>query len=123
MPTGPRTATISPNSEKNNRAATGIQGLDYILEGGFPRNRIYLVEGHPGSGKTTLGLQFLLEGQQHQETGLCISLSENKQELEQVAASHGWSLRGIELYELDKLEDQYRPETQYTVFHPAEVEL
>ena len=123
MSTGQQSATTSPNSETNNRAATGILGLDYILEGGFPRNRIYLVEGHPGSGKTTLGLQFLMEGQQHQEAGLCISLSENKQELQQVAASHGWSLHGIELYELEKLEDQYRPETQYTVFHPAEVEL
>ncbi|HLK62624.1 MAG TPA: ATPase domain-containing protein [Bryobacteraceae bacterium] len=106
-----------------NRATTGIKGLDYILGGGFPRNRIYLIEGHPGSGKTTLGLQFLLEGRQRGETGLCISLSENREELQLVADSHGWSLDGIELYELEKLEDQFKPETQYTVFHPGEVEL
>jgi circadian clock protein KaiC len=104
-------------------ASTGIRGLDFILGGGLPRNRIYLVEGHPGSGKTTLGLQFLLEGCKNGESTLCISLSENREELEMVAESHGWSLEGIELYELEKLEDQFKPETQYTVFHPGEVEL
>jgi circadian clock protein KaiC len=105
------------------RAPAGVEGLDYILGGGFPRNRIYLVEGHPGSGKTTLGLQFLLEGRRQGETGLCIALSENREELEVVAHSHGWSLDGIHLYELEKLEDQFKPEAQYTVFHPGEVEL
>src|SRR5581483_7575224 len=107
----------------NERAKTGIEGLDYILGGGFPRNRIYLIEGHPGSGKTTLGLQFLLEGLKQGETGLCVSLSENKEELALVASSHGWSVDGLHLYELEKLEDQFKPETQYTVFHPGEVEL
>src|SRR5947208_17056732 len=84
------------------RATTGIEGLDYILGGGFPRNRVFLIEGHPGSGKTTLGLQFLLEGRKRGETALCVSLSENKEELELVASSHGWSVEGIELYELEK---------------------
>jgi circadian clock protein KaiC len=107
----------------SDRATTGIEGLDCILGGGLPRNRIYLIEGHPGSGKTTLGLQFLLEGRKRGETSLCVSLSENKEELELVAASHGWSVEGIDLYELEKLEDQFNPETQYTVFHPGEVEL
>ncbi len=123
MSLSPKTVPTSLNLPAADRASTGIDGLDYILGGGFPRNRIYLIEGHPGSGKTTLGLQFLLEGRERGEVGLCISLSENREELHLVADSHGWSIEGIELYELEKLEDQFKPETQYTVFHPGEVEL
>src|SRR5579871_4747523 len=93
---------VDSRPSPDHRAPTGIDGLDHILGGGFPRNRIYLIEGHPGSGKTTLGLQFLLEGLKRGETALCISLSENREELQLVAASHGWSLDGIELYELEK---------------------
>ncbi|SRR5581483_25606 len=123
MSSGPEIRLTALEPAATSHAATGIEGLDYILGGGFPRNRIYLIEGHPGSGKTTLGLQFLLQGRRQGETALCISLSENREELELVAKSHGWSLEGIELYELEKLEDQFKPETQYTVFHPGEVEL
>jgi circadian clock protein KaiC len=119
----PVSVLTSFESPASARATTGIEGLDYVLGGGFPRNRIYLIEGHPGSGKTTLGLQFLLEGQRQGETGLCITLSENREELELVANSHGWSVEKMALYELEKLEDQFNPETQYTVFHPGEVEL
>src|SRR4051794_35048871 len=82
------------------RMRTGIEGLDNILEGGFPENRIYLVEGEPGTGKTTLALQFLLEGARAGEAGLYVTLSETKEELEAVAASHGWSLQGFQIYEL-----------------------
>ncbi len=123
MSSGPQGAPVPIDFPSDSRAATGIEGLDYILGGGLPRNRIYLIEGHPGSGKTTLGMQFLLEGRKRGETGLCIALSENKEELQLIANSHGWSLDGIELYELEKLEDQFKPETKYTVFHPGEVEL
>ncbi len=123
MSSGPKSVLTSLDKAPVERAATGIEGLDYILGGGLPRNRVYLIEGHPGSGKTTLGLQFLLEGRRIGETALCVSLSENAEELQLVADSHGWSLDGIQLYELEKLEDQFRPETQYTVFHPGEVEL
>jgi circadian clock protein KaiC len=105
------------------RASTGVPGLDYILCGGLPRNRLYLVQGHPGSGKTTLGLQFLLEGRRRGETTLVVALSENRSELHHVARSHGWNLDRIELYELESVEDQYQPENQYTVFHPSEIEL
>jgi circadian clock protein KaiC len=116
-------ATAGPDPKvADDRATTGIEGLDYILGGGFPRERLYLVEGHPGSGKTTLGLQFLLEGRRRGETGLFIALSENRSELQHVAASHGLSLDGIELYEMESLES-HQPENQYTVFHPSEVEL
>src|SRR6266436_3093634 len=86
------------------RASTGINGLDDILLGGLPRNRLYLVEGHPGTGKTTLGLQFLLEGVRLGERVLYVTLSESRQELIEVAYSHGWSLDGVDLYELDSRE-------------------
>jgi circadian clock protein KaiC len=102
---------------------TGIEGLDNILEGGFPENRIYLIEGDPGTGKTTLALQFLLEGVRLGEAGLYVTLSETKEELEAVAASHGWSLDGFRIYELLPTAESLNPESQYTIFHPSEIEL
>jgi circadian clock protein KaiC len=102
---------------------TGIQGLDDILGGGLPPFRQYLVEGTPGTGKTTLSLQFLLEGRRRGEKCLYITLSETKAELLDVAASHGWNLDGIELYELEAAESRLKPEDEYTVFRPEEVEL
>src|SRR5262249_6345399 len=85
--------------------------------------RLYLVEGDPGAGKTTLALQFLLEGEKGGERGLYITLSETKQELVAVAASHGWSLEGIDVFELIPSEEALRPDPQTTLFHPAEGEL
>ena len=105
------------------RMATGIEGLDDILQGGFPANRIYLVEGEPGTGKTTLALQFLLEGLRLGEAGLYVTLSETKEELEASARSHGWSLDGIDIHELVSAGDALKPESQYTIFHPSEIEL
>ncbi len=102
---------------------TGIAGLDEVLPGGLPANRLYLVEGMPGTGKTTLALQFLLEGRRSGERGLYVTLSETKEELLQVAESHGWSLDGIDLYELGASQARLEPEQGYTVFHPEEVEL
>jgi circadian clock protein KaiC len=81
------------------------------------------MEGDPGTGKTTFALQFLLEGHRHGEKGLYITLSETKAELHTVAASHGWSLDGIALFELESLEQRLKPADQYTVFYPSEVEL
>lgn len=103
--------------------STGIPGLDYILLGGLPANHLYLVEGDPGTGKTTLGLQFLLAGKARGEKGLYVTLSETKAELSTVAESHGWSLDGVGLFELESLEERLQREHQYTVFHPSEVEL
>ncbi|HJU53643.1 MAG TPA: ATPase domain-containing protein [Pyrinomonadaceae bacterium] len=102
---------------------TGIEGLDNILEGGFPANRIYLVEGDPGTGKTTLALQFLLEGARRGEPGLYVTLSETKEELLSVAESHGWTLEGFGIYELLPTASSLNPESQYTIFHPSEIEL
>ena len=103
--------------------STGIEGLDHILGGGFTPNRLYLLEGEPGSGKTTMGLQFLLAGVQAGETVLYVTLSETRDELLETAASHGWSLDGIHIHELLPMGDQLDPESQYTMFHPSEVEL
>lgn len=101
----------------------GIEGLDDILGGGLPRNRLYLVQGDPGVGKTTLALQFLLEGVKQGETGLYITLSETKEELEVVAESHGWDLRKINLFELSAVTESLKGEANNTFFHPSEVEL
>jgi circadian clock protein KaiC len=104
-------------------AATGVAGLDDILGGGLTPNRLYLLEGMPGSGKTTLAFQFLLEGARRGESVLYITLSETKEEISAVAESHGWSLQGVQIRELVPSEQSLEPGEQYTVFHPSEVEL
>jgi circadian clock protein KaiC len=103
--------------------ATGIPGFDEILCGGFTPDRVYLVEGDPGAGKTTFALRFLLEGTRHGESVLYVTLSETIVELRAVARSHGWSLKGIHLLELIASEESLAPDAQLTMFHPSEVEL
>src|ERR1700733_7005029 len=112
-----------PPEQKKSVAATGIEGLDNVLGGGLRPNRLYLIEGVPGSGKTTLSIQFLREGVRLGEAVLYITLSETKEELQEVAESHGWSLDGITIRELVPSESALHPEEQYTMFHPADVEL
>jgi circadian clock protein KaiC len=118
-PTGQRKKGGIDHLEKT---TTGIPGLDYLLRGGLPAHRIHLVEGHPGAGKTTVGMQFLLEGVRRGESCMYITLSETEEELRANAASHGWSLDGIHIQELQPSEN-LRPEEQYTLFHPSEIEL
>jgi circadian clock protein KaiC len=103
--------------------STGISGLDEILAGGLPRHRVHLLEGDPGSGKTTIALQFLLAGVARRDTCLYVALSETSEELRAVARSHGWTLDGIHVYELTPSEGVLRPDEQYTLFHPSDVEL
>src|SRR5262245_33098737 len=88
------------NPVSSSRAKTGIEGLDDVLSGGLTPHRLYLLEGVPGSGKTTLALQFLLEGARLSEPVLYITLSETEEELRAVAASHDWSLEGVTIREL-----------------------
>lgn len=116
---------MSGQSEKSAVAwaKTGVAGLDEVLSGGLTPNHLYLVEGVPGSGKTTLALQFLLEGVRCGEPVLYVTLSETKEEVTAVAASHGWSLEGVSIRELVPSAESLRPDEQYTMFHPSEVEL
>jgi circadian clock protein KaiC len=104
-------------------AGSGIAELDSILRGGFPRNRMCLLQGPPGSGKTTLALQFLLAGSQQGEKGAYITFSETASELRQSAKSHGWSLKALSVIDLTRMNSELGLEKQYTVLHPADVEL
>lgn len=105
------------------RISTGSNGLDLILGGGFDPERMYLYEGQPGAGKTTLALQFLLEGVRRGERTLYITLSETERELELVAQRHGWSLAGVDVFELVPSETTLDPSQELTILQPSEMEL
>ncbi len=105
------------------RASSGIAGLDDVLNGGFPANRVHLIQGTPGTGKTTLALQFLLEGARNGEPVLYVTLSETIDELQTVASSHGWDISQVALREFTPTAEVLRPEEQYTILHPTDVEL
>lgn len=100
---------------------TGIPELDVVLRGGLPRNRLHLIEGAPGTGKTTLGLRFLLDGISRGERCLYVTLSESTEELKTTASTHGWNTDGIEFFEL--IPEEALPERQQTVLFPAEVQF
>lgn len=114
---------MSAKNDSQVRLSTGIIGLDDILHGGLAKGYLYLIEGNPGAGKTTLALQFLISGSKLGEKGLFISLAENEAELRQVAASHGMSLENVEVSKVSPPEISGEPGQDYTVFQPAEVEL
>jgi circadian clock protein KaiC len=104
-------------------ANIGIEGLDDIMLGGFTRDRLFLVEGMPGSGKTTLAMQFLLSGAAAGEPVLYVTLSETADELRAIAESHGWNLEDVHVRELTPSEDELETSEQNTLFHPSELEL
>ncbi|HEX4741494.1 MAG TPA: ATPase domain-containing protein [Caulobacteraceae bacterium] len=112
-----------PVEDELPRISTGNPGLDDVLGGGLDRERMYLYEGRPGTGKTTLALQFLLEGVRRGEPALYITLSETERELRLVAKRHGWSLEGVTIFELVPRETSLDPSQELTVLHPAEMEL
>jgi circadian clock protein KaiC len=103
--------------------STGVQGLDDVLQGGLPPGRVYLIEGDPGSGKTTVALQFLLEGVSRGEACLFVTLSEGEQDLRATGASHGWTLDGIQFMDLIPSEENLSTDASYRMYHPSEVEL
>jgi RecA-superfamily ATPases implicated in signal transduction len=103
--------------------STGIPGLDRIIKGGLPPNRLYLLEGNPGTGKTTLGLQYLREGAKNGETSLYVTLSESEEELRTTARSHSWDLSGIDILDITEMGERLETDSRYTVFHPSEIEL
>jgi circadian clock protein KaiC len=114
---------LEQNSLTNDFLSTGVPGLDDILAGGLTRDRLYLIEGEPGTGKTTLALQFLIQGARHGEPTLYITLAETTVELRSVAESHGWDMDGIHVEEIIPDEKSLDPDQQYTIFHPTEIEL
>jgi circadian clock protein KaiC len=106
------------------RASTGIAGLDEILCGGWARTRMHLLEGSPGTGKTTIALQFLLAGAKRGERGLYISLAETEQELRDGARSHGWEIEGsVEIFELVPPESVLDPEHHQSLLYSSDLEL
>jgi circadian clock protein KaiC len=110
--------------EQMSKAKTGVNGLDDVLAGGLVRGRVYLVEGSPGAGKTTIATQFLLSGAAEGETGLYITLSETEDELRASAASHGWSLETpLELFELVPPESLLDEEQQQSLLYSSDLEL
>src|SRR6476659_4274145 len=111
-------------SDPSSKARLGIVGLDDILRGGLRRNRLFLIEGSPGAGKTTLALQFLLEGARTGEKGLYITLSETEAELREVALSHGWPLDdGISIFELAPPENLLDEAQQQSLLYSSDLEL
>jgi len=115
-------SNATPQDVLEKPISTGIPGLDRLLLGGLTPNRMYLVEGNPGTGKTTLATRFLLNGRDAGEKTVYVTLSETANEMAAIARSHGWSLDGVELFQLAPAEG-LKPEDQYTLYHPAEVEL
>ncbi|MEH3048670.1 ATPase domain-containing protein [Sphingomonas adhaesiva] len=111
------------SSPRSSPLSTGIAGLDLVLRGGLPRDRLYLIEGTPGSGKTTLALQFLRDGVERGERVLYITLSETDEELSLVAASHGWDLAGFDVVELNSVEGILGSGREQSILHAWETEL
>jgi circadian clock protein KaiC len=104
-------------------AASGVSGLDDVLGGGFAPSRIYLLEGAPGTGKTTIALQFLIAGREAGEEGLYITMSETDEELRATADSHGWDLARLNIVELAPPESILDETKQQSLLYSSDLEL
>ena len=111
------------NEHLTDHALLGITGLDDVLEGGFEKGRLFLLEGNPGTGKTTIGLQFLLAGRDAGERVLYVTMSETEAELRATAASHGWSLDGVDIFELVPPENLLDEAQQQSLLYSSDLEL
>lgn len=118
-----KTDDLEKNQHSTDLIKTGCPGFDEILRGGLPAGHLYLLEGDPGAGKTTLAMQFVEEGLRNHERALYLTLSESEADLRYAAAAHRFKIDAVEILELRPNENDLNPEEQYTVFHPAEVEL
>ena len=114
---------LGPVLSPDNKVRSGVSGLDELLLGGFSANHVYLVEGTPGTGKTTMAVQFAMEGARSGETVLYVTLSETTRELREVAKSHDWNIDGINIFEVTGSENPSVLGEEYTVFHSDEVEM
>lgn len=121
--TSDRSPLSSSPRASANAISTGVPGLDYVTAGGYTRASLHLIEGAPGAGKTTLGLQFLIEGVAQGESGLYVSLSETREELLENARTHGWSLEGVDIFELVPPELTLDPQQDQTVLYASDLEL
>ena len=111
-------------NDSNGKAAFGVDGIDNVLAGGLARGRVYLLEGDPGTGKTTIATQFLMEGARNGETGLYITLSETEEELRESAKSHGWSIDApITIFELVPPESLLDEAQQQSLLYSSDLEL
>ena len=108
---------------KSDDARIGIEGLDDVLGGGLERSRTFLAEGSPGTGKTTVSMQFLITGAQHGERCLYVTLSETEDELRSTSAAHGWDLTGVDIYELIPPENLLDDEQQQSLLYSSDLEL
>ncbi|MDP9198163.1 MAG: circadian clock protein KaiC [Pseudomonadota bacterium] len=112
-----------PTTKETGKASTGIAGLDSVLNGGLARSRTFLLEGIPGTGKTTIALEFLREGARAKERGLYITLSETEEELRATADSHGWQLNGVDIFELLPPENLLSDDQQQSLLYSSDLEL
>ena len=113
----------SPAALPTKQAEFGIPGLDNILSGGLERDRVYLLEGNPGTGKTTAAMRFLIEGAEKGEATLYITLSETENELRSTAQSHDWGLKGVEVFELVPPESLLDEDQQQSLLYSSDLEL